>query len=179
MGIDTHRAEFIYVKIRAVLSCPLLPEENRSRRIEMDRYAKQNQQPRQCCRSNQCKQPVQQIFQIHLINSRFPHVFFPLFFHRLVTFPAFFFFSIAVLSVTITIFSVAITAIGAVSVACRTLRHAVQYIAADRNLRILEEFQCPLYFTVLGSSLVYDKNCRICDSAKRMHPTVLRTAAYQ
>ena len=68
-GIDTHRAEFIYVKIRAVLSCPLLPEENRSRRIEMDRYAKQNQQPRQCCRSNQCKQPVQQIFQIHLINS--------------------------------------------------------------------------------------------------------------
>ena len=81
-------------------------------------------------------QPVQQIFQIHLINSRFPHVFFPLFFHRLVTFPAFFFFSIAVLSVTITIFSVAITAIGAVSVACRTLRHAVQYIAADRNLRI-------------------------------------------
>ena len=58
-------------------------------------------------------------------------------------------------------------AIGAVSVACRTLRHAVQYIAADRNLRILEEFQCPLYFTVLGSSLVYDKNCRICDSAQK------------
>ena len=30
-GIHTHRAEFIYVKIRAVLSCPFLPEENRSR----------------------------------------------------------------------------------------------------------------------------------------------------
>ena len=91
-----------------------------------------------------------------------------------VTVPAFLLFPIAVLSVTVTIFSIPVAAIAAVSVARRALLHAVQHIAADRNLRILEKFQRAPDFPVFRCSLPH---CQVMNSRKRQPQRKIFVAA--